>query len=536
MLWGCGGPTAVVPPTEGTDGPIDVPTDPPTEVPASVRVFERSAPICADPGARSSERFVAHELPARAPPSQRYLWGAGIVASDFDGDGTSELIAVHETELEYLAWDGSRWAARAGLPALTLQRGFGAVAADLDADGDRDVFITQMRGTNHLLINDGTGTFTESTPAVLRGTETHHSASTTVADFDGDGDLDLFVAGHGYVDELGRDPTQFEPADPSQLWLQTDAGWEDASDRLPANSHDRYTFVGGAQDLDDDGDLDLLMVNDFGRLFGSGQLLWNTPAGFVADDNAAGLDLNVAGMGLAWADLNEDRVPDLLMPYWAGYKFMLSGGASWFDYSNASGLRPAVASGQEVGWGANFGDLDNDGVLDAVVMHGWLDTAITPNGFDQPDGFFQGREGGFSNVTGDWDLVDPGDHRGLVLADLNGDGWLDLARPSLDGPTVVYMANCGSESWLEVDLRQPGPNPEAIGAHVRAFTADAMLTRYVLAGGEGLGSGGPAEVHFGLGAATSVDLEITWPDGHVDEVPAVPTDRRIRVERIAPPG
>lgn len=532
MIWvtllGCPRPPSTAATPTPTDAPTETGTPTPTE-PITVETLD--SPVCADPTERTLARFTAHTLPPPPPPSIAYLWGAGIAAADFDDDGVAELVTVHETGLAYLAWDGVTWSERAGLPPLALERGFGAVAVDVDADGDQDLFVTQMRGENHLLLNDGSGTFTDATPAVLRGPPEHHSASATFADFDGDGDLDLFVAGHGHVDEVGGDPSHFEPADPSLLYWNEAGTWVEDTTSLPADSHDRYTFIGGAMDLDGDRDLDLLMVNDFGRRFGSGQLLWNTPQGFVGDENAVGLDLPVAGMGLAWADLNGDDVPDLLMPEWDDYKLMLSTQGSWFDYSVPSGLKPAVPSGQEVGWGAHFGDLDNDGIEDAVVMHGWLATTITPNVHDQPDGYFQGTSTGFDNVTNTWGLVDRGDNRGQVLADLDGDGWLDLARPSLNGPTVVYMANCGAERWLEVSLRQPGPNPRAIGATVRVSSGDTRMTRYLLAGGEGYASGRPAEVHFGLGAIDTVDLEVTWPDGRVDVLPSRPTGHRIRVNR-----
>lgn len=531
MLWallGCPSPTTPTAPT----GPTDTDTGTPTPAtPAEITVQTRSEPTCVDPSARETSRFRAFTLEPPTPPTLSYLWGAGITASDFDDDGVSEVIAVHETELEYLAWDGSSWSPRAGLPPLQLTRGFGAVSVDIDDDGDQDVFVTQMPGENLLLLNDGEGTFTEATPEVLRGPVDHHSATATFADFDLDGDLDLFVGGHGHVDEAGGDPAHFEPADPSLLYWNQDGTWVDDPEALPADAHDRYTFIGGAMDLNGDRAPDLLMVNDFGRLFGSGQLLWNTPTGFVADGNAVGLDLPVAGMGLSWAEINEDDVPDLLMPEWDDYKLMLSAAGSWFDFSVPSGLKPAVPSGQEVGWGANFGDLDNDGREDAVVMHGWLATTITPNVHDQPDGVFQGLDDGFDNVTVTWDHLDRGDNRGLVLADLDGDGWLDLARPSLNGPTVIYMANCGTERWLEVRLRQPGPNPRAIGATVRVSTDDRSLTRWLLAGGEGYGSGRPAEVHFGLGSTETVDLEVEWPDGRVDRIEDQHTSRRITVVR-----
>ncbi|MCB9677782.1 MAG: CRTAC1 family protein [Alphaproteobacteria bacterium] len=507
----------------------DVPT-PPHET----MLVEVAAPTCAEPSLRTTGTpFAAFTLPDATPASELYVWGGGIVAEDFDGDGQHELITIRDGLAEYLDWTGSTWVERDGLPALDLEHGFGGAVADLDADGDADLVITRWGQPNYALENDGTGAFTDATARFgLAGPPGHHSGAPSFADIDGDGDLDLLVAGHGFVDEANPDPTQFAPADDSLLYLRlADGSYLAQRDRIPDDAHARYTFLGGFTDFDRDGAPDLLMVNDFGRRYRSGQLLWNDGTGhFTPDGNRVGLDLAVAGMGLGVAELNGDGVPDVLVPYWAGYALMVSSGPIWADFSVVSGLQPGLAANQTVGWGAMFGDLDNDGADDAIVMHGYIETAISDNDPVQPDALFHREGSGWVNATAEWDQLDVGDSRGLVVADLDGDGWLDYARPDLSGPTKVYMGRCGEASWVSVALEQAGPNPRAVGAVIEVL-GEPRQWRQVTAGGVGYGSSVPSEVHFGLGSTEIVDLQITWPDGEITTFEAVDARRRWKVVR-----
>jgi len=508
------------------------PTPPPP--PGGVEIIEISVPSCADPAAREQgSPFEMFELADATPATETYVWGGGIAAEDFDGDGQHELITARDGVIEYLDWTGSEWVPRDGIPDIEMDKGFGATAVDLDADGDFDVLITRWGQPNHVLDNDGSGTFSVATDRFgLAGPAGHHSAASSFADIDGDGDLDALVAGHGFIDEENPDPTLFSPADDTLLYENQGGGFVDIRDRIPPEAHGRYTFIGGLVDLDVDGDPDLLMINDFGRRYRSGQLLWNDEGSFRPDRNAAGLDLPIAGMGLGVAEVNGDGVPDVLVPYWAGYAMMISSGPLWADFSTASGLVPNTAQNQTVGWGAMFGDLDNDGWDDAIVMHGWIDTAISDSDPVQPDALYlRSSPTGWANITEPWGQIDTGDNRGLVVADLDGDGWLDYARPDLNGPTRVYMGRCGSSRFLDVQLVQSGLNPAAVGAVVEAVTEDRRIWRRVAAGGEGLGSSRPAELHFGLGDLEFVDLQIRWPDGSETELRDVQTGRRIQIRR-----
>ena len=98
----------------------------------------------------------------------------------------------------------------------------------------------------------------------------------------------------------------------------------------------------------------------------------------------------------------------------------------------------------------------------------------------------------------------------------------------------MYLSRCGGESWLRVRLWDEGSNRNAIGAKIRAITSEGKQLRYVQSGSSGMYSGGPIEVHFGLGLAETVDLEIVWPDGEVGRLKDVAVRQQVTVQRTRP--
>lgn len=489
---------------------------------------------CTSPELHEQRPFRREVLPS-APASEHRFVGAGIAAADLDGVPGLELVLPGPEVLSLWRLEEGRYVEVIGaVPAWAGEQATGASAADADGDGDLDLLITRFGPPDVLLLNDGAGVFTDSGDPVVG--IAHEGQGSAWGDLDLDGDLDLVIAGHKQVSAVGEHVGVTEPADPTRLLLNDGLGhFTDATERLPQPAQDAYTFVASLSDLDGDGLPDLVLANDHPQ-YVPGLAVLNRPGAFELAPQL-GLDLPAAGMGLAAADVNGDEIDDFLIPVWDQLYFLRSTGPFWVDATNASGFTlPPRGQATWLGWGAEWGDLDSDGDLDAVVVFGHLDTVApklpqggsADNALRQLDEVYRQEDGGiFRRVGRALDMAESGVSRGLVVADLDGDGWLDVARRDLDGPTVVHRSRCGQASWLVVEPNDP---VRAVGAKVIVSAGGQRQTRTIRAGGTGLGSGGPPSAHFGLGGAEHVDqLEVRWTDGTISVLGGFEPRRVVRV-------
>jgi hypothetical protein len=535
------------PDTDPTPPPVD--TDPWTISGEAAEIVDLPVAPCADTSPTPpliDVHGAALDAQPSLPSSRSLFVGAGLAVADFDGDGWLDLVrTAYDSGVVYLGGGpGMAFTDRAGaLPELP-ERTAGATPVDLDADGDLDLHVSVWQGPSVALINDGAGAFSIAPPSPLDGRPGAEHASSSFADLDGDGDLDAFLASYGPLNIASGRPN----GSPSSILMQEPAGtWTDVA---PARAADdpvltAYTFSGAFLDPDRDHLPELLLLNDFGWMVPStlldnvgGELVWTDPVG---------VESRLESMGLAIGDLNDDGVDDLLMTAWGGFRLYESLGDAWFETSAARGLTPDDARDQDVAWGAEFADLDNDGDLDAPVVFGKLAVQDeSPNADAQPDALFvQGADGRFTDVGEAWGFADAGRGRAVLAVDLDQDGWLDLLTAGTQGPARVQRGACGprttggttgAEGWLELTLRQPGPNPFALGARVDVAAGDARWTRTVRAGGTSYLASGPPDLHVGLGDHATLDeLVITWPDGAITTVGPLPARRRLAITRLQAP-
>ncbi|HHO52559.1 MAG TPA: CRTAC1 family protein [Deltaproteobacteria bacterium] len=525
-------------PGELPETPVTAGIPPHLLVPATLE--EGGLVTCADPSRRATEPLVATPgSPLQGEPVYR-AHGAGAVVGDFNGDDQMDILVLSDEVAEfYVAGVGGEllrmhdgWTDS----TAPIGRGFGTSAADYDGDGDLDIYIARYGRENVFLQNDGAGFFTDVAPELgMTGPAEGRHSSVTWADIDNDGDLDLTVAGHGFVDERLGDASMFGPGERTLLYRnEGDGTFTEVGDLIPEPIHYAFSFTATYLDLDGDGWRDLYMANDFGSAHSPAYLAWNRQGTFVLDDNAAALDVHISAMGTGVGDFNGDGQWDFLLPAWGYMNFMLSTESGvWFDYADAVGLVPAAEGNQKVGWGAELADVDNDADLDAVVVFGYIQTRTGNNSLGQPNGIWlQGDDGLMTQVSREWGFDHRGSARGLVVADLNDDGYLDMVVPDLAGPSMLYYATCGDRSWLKIRLDQPGMNPDAIGARVKITTDGGVQERMLFAGGTSLASGGPPELHFGLGDHEVVEtLQVSWPDGKISVLEDVAASQTVEIHR-----
>jgi hypothetical protein len=425
---------------------------------------------------------------------------------------------------------------RAGVANRTW--GFGVAAGDFDNDGWTDLYVANF-GPNRLYRNNHDGTFTD-VAARMGVTVGGWSTCPSFGDYDGDGRLDLFVPGYVDMDPV-RAPTSSTPClyrgepvmcGPRGLrgaanWLFRNEGDRFVDVTAPAgvrNTAGYYGFASAWIDVDDDGHLDLLVVNDstpnyFYRNTGKGTFEEiGFPSGFAVNEDGR----EQAGMGLALGDYDNDGRVDTYITNFSDDSNTLRrnlGGAAFADLTTALGLRTPTLP--FLGWGTGFLDYDNDGWLDLFVANGHV--------YPQVDRFDWGMTWAqrpllFRNLRGRRFEAVPAatgsglaavlPARGAAFGDLDNDGRIDVVINNHDqGPTLLRnVATAGH--WVSIALTGAAGVPrDGIGAVVTLEAGAQRLRRDVVSGGSYC-SQSDLRAHFGLGQTTNIDrLVVRWPDG-----------------------
>ena len=372
LVLACGGPSK---PLAGrgddTVGPADSGAPP-----SGLRLERLTAPVCADPAARA-------DRPLRLWPTLTLLddgvddvptnyGGSGVAAADLNGDGWIDLYLGSTGAHRLLLSRGPGvWTdTRSGLPSVVGNIVVGAIPGDYDGDGDTDLYVLVLHGANALWQNDGAGRFTDVTAVAGLGSAVEDTVHAQWADLDGDDDLDLLVANHWDGPHLVDFAASgvFSPAHPNRVYLNHGQGaFLDASEALPAVGRDGYSFVLMAIDLDDDGQVELYAVNDFGSFATPNTLLRWQDGAWVQSASPAGLDLRIFGMSANVGDLNNDGRWDIAMSSWGELALVESDAdGAYYRSDRSRGL--VMGEEQATAWGSALEDLDNDGDLDLAVL------------------------------------------------------------------------------------------------------------------------------------------------------------------------
>ncbi len=502
---------------------------------ARVGLIEHGEVVCANPELRESEGpfFYADlgpEWDVQVPAGfeEEVRLGVGGTVADLTGDGILEIYLPNGSPGQLFVRQANGTYADEALSRLPDAgehlTSSSATAADIDGDDDLDLLVTNLDRANRLFINNGGGRFDDDTRG--RGLEATQWACMggTFADLDGDRDLDLFLSNDSTLDG----PHLPDPGDPNQLFENMGDGYfTERPEVLSPSARDGYTFLTGLLDVDLDGDPDMVQVN----AHGDGAYLSTLIQNDVQDGTLSFSDIGQKsslssikdGMGLGVGDLNGDTIPDFLISDWGPLWLLESApDGAWYHTAAARDLVPDDSARQVISWGTELGDLDNDGLLDAVVVFGQSLRAISSPAQEvkenvefQPDGLYmQQPDGTFVDRASDWGMDEMTTGRGLWLLDFNDDGHLDLFRRDGLGLATLALSRCSDNAWLSVRVKGVSPNTRGIGVQVLAETAEGTVSGWITAGGRGLGSSGPAVAYLGLGDVEVVErLVVRWPFG-----------------------
>ena len=484
--------------------------------------------------------------------------GVGAALVDVDGDGDLDLVTTGVDR------DGFDAATPPGLflnlspnveqgrfqrdaeafdPPLDGLPAYAVAAGDPDGDGDSDLYFC-VDGQDRLYRNDG-GRFTDVTAnSGLFDLGGRHSQA-AFADFDGDGQDDLYVS--GFPTELAAQHSYpaGEPLPPRAMFFMNRGGlrFEDVTDRTGLNLEIASTHASLIFDLDHDGDLDIYDAND---IFTQGRSdeVWlqtgtapdGTPS-FEPASRAWGLDDSTYRMGAALGDIDNDLRPDLFLTDVNPKRlYALWGALPLVDRAMDLGIAndripdPGRPGRSEAlwGWGVDLTDLDRDGFLDVLIVNGSVASSFSRTIFFQvPYVFRNNRALGFDDVTTDAGLeaIEPFNPniandmwgRGAYPGDLDGDGDRDYVISSMLGPFRVLDNDSDRVGRaLRVRLRGTHSGAAAIGAKI-TVTADGWThAGFRSAGGNTRGHGEDV-LEIPLGRVRQIDeVRVEWPSGLSD--------------------
>jgi hypothetical protein len=472
--------------------------------------------------------------------------GGGVAAADIDRDGDIDLYFAGGDGAPNALYrnDGNNRytdiAANVGLDVTHM--GSGPAFADIDGDGDLDLFVGAVEGDPYFLFRNDAGQFTDVTAASGLSITAANSISAGFSDYDQDGDPDLFLAHWGNDPQPDTetawanngDGTFFSASIPSGIagQLITQAGLPGLFD---------YSFAPMFADIDRDGDADILLASDFR----TSKVFRNNGDATFTDTTDRDVVIDRNGMGSAAGDYDNDGDMDWMVtsifntsnasdPNPGNRLYRNDGNGQFTDVTESAG----VANGGW-GWGVCFEDFDNDGDLDIFHVNGWeqIDPrdAGGPNDFtfDQVRYFESQGDGTFVEAAEEAGLIDTGQGRGVACFDSDRDGDLDLVITNNNeiGSVVFYRNKLGAGNhYLSVKLNGSGFNTDAIGAMIEITDGSRTQIREIRAGNHFV-SQNPAEAHFGLGAATTVDLTVYWPDGTQSALANVAADQRLVIDQ-----
>ena len=494
--------------------------------------------------------------------------GSGIAWLDFDNDGWLDLFVLSGTRLEGPPAnatnrlyknnrDGTFTDVTANAGLTRTGWASAVTVGDYDNDGFDDLFITYY-GQNVLYHNNGDGTFTDVTEkAGLRQQGIRYGSGCTWVDYDRDGRLDLFVATYlnTTLEQLPKPgentdcrwkgvpvncgPRGLPPGSVQLFHNNGDGTFTDVSTQSGVAAAARsYPMTAVAADYDNDGWPDIYVACDSTPSW----LFRNQHDGtFREEALERGVALSEdgieqAGMGVAVGDYDLDGNLDIVKTHFADDTNVLyrNNGKGYFDdVTIRSGIGVET---RFVGWGAGVVDLDNDGFPDLFLVTGSVypevERTLPAYPFRTPRLVFRNLgDGRFEELIEEAGsgVAAPHTSRGCAFGDFDNDGDMDVAVVNMNEPPSLLRNDVSSGGhWLKVLLVGVTSNRSAIGARVTARYQNRTHAQEVMAQAS-FYSANDRRLHFGLGAATSADLTIRWPNGAIETLERVEADQLIVV-------
>lgn len=503
--------------------------------------------------------------------------GAGGAAADINNDGLVDVYLTNSLRDKpnalYINKGNLRFeeaAAAWGVADLNDDKNFSMMSlfVDLDNDGFKDLVV--VRSGRSLIFRNVRGERFELVPDALAGAPVPRNPVAVVAiDYDHSGlpslyfgsyfpdvDLTRVASGKGLLHDsweaarnggtnfLMKNLGNFKFVDRTREAGLADTGW---------------TLAMATGDIDKDGWTDLYVANDFG----TDKVYRNNGDGTFSDVSRRSIGVDTKkGMNAEFGDFDNDGwldvyVTNITEPYLHECNMLWhnNGDMTFTDVATDMGVCDT-----QWGWGAKFIDVDNDGWLDLMVMNGFIsggkkdyidilmpimldsdvDLSDTMNWPPLEDMSFSGYEkkklfrnvGGlsFEDVSQRAGVDVDTDGRGLIVADLDNDGRMDMIFLNANQKAIVFRNETRAGNWVALDLEGARGNRDALGARATGYAADGQIFYREVNAGNGFESQSPPTLHFGLGARKSIDdLEVVWLNGTTQRFQNVAANQRYRL-------
>lgn len=511
--------------------------------------------------------------------------GASVSIVDFDRDGWPDIYVTDsaygtQNRLYRNQHDGTFRDVAGPLGIGDVNRtgtgvSMGAVWGDYDNDGFEDLFLVKW-GKPELFHNDEGKGFTRVTDTT--GLPPWINANTALwFDYDGDGLLDLFVGGY-YAEDVDlwhlkstrMMPESFEYArNGGRKYLFHNLGkgrFEEVSAKLGIESR-RWALASAAADLRGTGHPDLFIANDYGV----SELYLNDGHRFHEEGAKSGVGFAPkSGMNVAVGDIFNQGQYAVYVSNISEEGVLIQGNNLWVPKDKAADGRVSYENmardlGVELGgwsFGAQFGDLNNDGTLDLYLTNGYVsldrkrnywydfakvaggnsaiisDAAHWPavngrshSGYQQKRVWLNDGAGKFEDVAQAVGVTDTYDGRSVVLADLFNRGVLDVVVANQRGPLLLYRNTVDPRNhWIEFALEGRKSNRSAIGAQLTVRWNGQTQVQQV-SGGNGFAAQNDRRLHFGLGPSPHFDgVQLQWPSGRIQSLTDVKLDQLTTVK------
>ena len=487
-----------------------------------------AGPTLADPAFkdRAGGLPIAHQYTG----GWTHFVGGGVAIMDCNGDGRPDLYAAGGDSPAHLFINTTR---EPGDPitfalgaAPDISETTGAYPLDIDGDGNLDLAVLRV-GPDVLLRGHGDCTFSDASAEWGFAPRDAWTTAFT-ATWEKGQSRPTLVFGH-YVDRANpKGP--FGACDTSDLYRPV-------GDKYAAPEVIKPGFCTLSMLISDwqrNGTPELRISNDRHYYVKGGyeQMFHLNP---LAERDKDWPRFSLWGMGIASQDITGDGLPDIMMTSMGDQLMQINTGAGFVNAPYSIGTYAQIPfNGDDgrpsTGWHAEFGDIDNDGRMDLFIAKGNVEempsnAMIDPNNLlmQKPDGTFAEK----ADVAG---IDTRARSRGAGLADLDGDGRLDLVVINRRAPMEVWQnvtENTGH--WLAVDPHM-STNTRAVGAWIEVRAGGKTTAREVTVGG-GHASGQALPLHFGLGENTKAELRVIWPDGVTSPWQTVQVEQMVEVAR-----